>query len=1077
MYLETNMSNNTSKPIENPFVNTMVKAGAGAGKTYGLIHKIVELVYHYSSENKGALPRFVVTTFTRKATQEVRERLLKKALEIQQTDPEFGDIFLKFLKSTSFLLVSTIHGVLNVFLRQYGALIGLDPDFKVQEFSEKQFHQLLHDLLVQNSEFKELVKKFGWRRIKMFLLEHHQAYILNPEIHPVNKDWFYHQWEEQFKEVQLLSQDLIPTISELLSKSKSQTLRSFYDCLLQLQKITSPMTSNEFSKVQWEKFNQIKEIAKMIPRKMGAMSNWEESAKESRSQLVKLIDEVSEDRWRNREDFEVHLLEQQKLSQLGIVFSQEWFKRKITNSEIELADLELLTLLILRRFPEETKAFTESWNYWFIDEYQDTSPIQVEILNNLIGACPHYVVGDPQQSIYFFRGARSKVFHDKLKLFADNSAKIEEKKINRRSQTPTLLFINELMDKVNPHQFVPMESISENYSKELLVGHFYRIDEDNEKQHLLQVSQAVKTLINKGVSPDEIALLCRENSQLQKLFSHFKKQSIPAQILSQGQFTEDRAVRDALSLWKFLVNPYDDINLMELLRSFAFNVSEEILFTAAQEKRGALWISLSQYINDSEPTLIQLHKALNSLANRGHFQVWRDLLLNSKLFDECTAVDLSGRKEGNLWKLINIIYQGIHSGELNYADPLHLELNSESNTNNEAQSIRESHQVQLLTIHGSKGLEFSHVFLPFINHTQKKDGASFWSIDLNHRFWSISMVDESDMSTQTSLFAKRNAEEMHSLLLEESERLFYVAVTRAKKSLHFFAPQNEKDQSNSGWAQYLNPFLNREPGLYLSSSGDYEFKIHSEVLAEDHKEENFAEVPFIESTYSSKTSIAITKSDSLKGISIDSNKSNLSSPTKDSFILANSMDQSIDQKRSYTITELLSLSTQQPISTNSSISVPNWDFSAVKKGVKTHRQLECFYATKQNSILTRELTLYLEQIDIPLLDIMTNGFSEWPFVVQEKRNVVEGQIDLWGRDSNGQLWIVDYKTGSSANFEKAFLQMYFYAWGLLRTKQMSESENVTLAVCYPFSQQTHQRVVAPVEILQKVNQIFQNINV
>lgn len=155
------MSNNTSKPIENPFVNTMVKAGAGAGKTYGLIHKIVELVYHYSSENKGALPRFVVTTFTRKATQEVRERLLKKALEIQQTDPEFGDIFLKFLKSTSFLLVSTIHGVLNVFLRQYGALIGLDPDFKVQEFSEKQFHQLLHDLLVQNSEFKELIKKFS----------------------------------------------------------------------------------------------------------------------------------------------------------------------------------------------------------------------------------------------------------------------------------------------------------------------------------------------------------------------------------------------------------------------------------------------------------------------------------------------------------------------------------------------------------------------------------------------------------------------------------------------------------------------------------------------------------------------------------------------------------------------------------------------------------------------------------------------------------------------------------------------------------------------------------------------------
>src|SRR5689334_3486826 len=99
--------------------DTMVRAGAGAGKTTGLVNKVIEVYRQFHAHGQTG-PRIVLTTFTRKATQELKERLILRAVSEKDAD------LLQFVSDSSRLHISTIHGLLNIFLKQVGHLAGLD---------------------------------------------------------------------------------------------------------------------------------------------------------------------------------------------------------------------------------------------------------------------------------------------------------------------------------------------------------------------------------------------------------------------------------------------------------------------------------------------------------------------------------------------------------------------------------------------------------------------------------------------------------------------------------------------------------------------------------------------------------------------------------------------------------------------------------------------------------------------------------------------------------------------------------------------------------------------------------------
>jgi ATP-dependent helicase/nuclease subunit A len=89
----------------------------------------------------------------------------------------------------------------------------------------------------------------------------------------------------------------------------------------------------------------------------------------------------------------------------------------------------------------------------------------------------------------------------------------------------------------------------------------------------------------------------------------------------------------------------------------------------------------------------------------------------------------------------------------------------------------------------------------------------------------------------------------------------------------------------------------------------------------------------------------------------------------------------------------------------------------------------------------------------PLLQLIRDGAAEWGYAAREGRAIVEGQIDLWGRDEGGTLWIVDYKSGSPERRALAQAQLSLYALGLRRAGELREGERARLAAVYPFSGQ------------------------
>ena len=144
--------------------NQLFKSGAGAGKTTTLIRMIEERAFEFKAQS-GRFPHFVVTTFTRKATQEIRERLLSKALE--RGDQEF----LEFANSSQQVLISTIHGILSAFLNRYGHRFGLDPSLKIIDVrSERKLEYLVvKELMRKNEEVVELIETFGLKRFVQML--------------------------------------------------------------------------------------------------------------------------------------------------------------------------------------------------------------------------------------------------------------------------------------------------------------------------------------------------------------------------------------------------------------------------------------------------------------------------------------------------------------------------------------------------------------------------------------------------------------------------------------------------------------------------------------------------------------------------------------------------------------------------------------------------------------------------------------------------------------------------------------------------------------------------------------------
>lgn len=990
--------------------NEILRAGAGAGKTT----KLTETFLGFASQFKldhGKFPRIVVTTFTRKATQELKERLLNKSLELGRDD------LFHYVSSKSQVQISTIHGVLSVFLARYGASIGLTPDYKIMAESEirKGARKIIRKYLLENPNLQELLEEYDFPVLENALLTYFGESVNFTSMQFIPELELEIETERVLSDISGKLQRVCTAISHETTNDKWQ---EYTQSLLNFSwKMKSESWMDFFSRLEnfWEF------TSKPAYRKASApfSASLNEELEELRERIDKLIEEP-----RYRPSFwQKHQRNCELFNELAQNFCRDFLATKLEKGFLSMSDLETLASKIIRDTPEAAQQFSQEWDYWMVDEYQDTSPAQVELLRHLIGTKPVFIVGDPQQSIYLFRGARAEVFNEKVSEIQANNGVFNTKLINYRSTPEVLDFFNYYFTRLSK-DFAAMTPNpdkkrvgNQNPVVQILLSE--TTDADPISQEILNTVFRVQELLADGVSPEQICVLGRTHKTLEDIAKVAQDFGVPLQLHSGSGFYERREVLDALAILKFLVNPHDNANFVSLLRSPWLVISDSELMEYCHSSRHSYWKEAQKDIESKDEIhpLKLLRTLLKMSEKQGLTATLKKALKDLGLFDYSSRIDSSGRREANLWKVVALLSEEERRPGFNFLDFLDSSLETlsadEGGEDADATPVIEPKRVNFMTVHASKGLQFDQVIVPGMGQDPRASHAPVLSIHEKTGLWSLKVRIEETQSMASSVLADQITEELRTRESAEFLRVLYVALTRAKSGVTLLW---DKKIGKKSWAA-LCP-LNIEEGF--------------------HQEDTFSYLVRVGNNVPQKMDEQLLSKKELRPIW--------------------QATEAVSRPKYISVTELAA----QEVATSSGGTRRLNNLSAglnrAQQGTNAHRMFEALKYTTYEELLEigdedlkKPLQFIAQTTQLPLLSIIEKGYVEWGFVLQNGNTFVQGQIDLWGI-VDGELWVVDYKTGSQKYSDVALKQLKIYAWALGKLNYLDGVTRLKVAVVYPLDE-------------------------
>jgi DNA helicase-2/ATP-dependent DNA helicase PcrA len=429
------------------------------------------------------------------------------------------------------------------------------------------------------------------------------------------------------------------------------------------------------------------------------------------------------------------------------------YQRRLLNSNaVDFDDLLMLTVEVLERFPEARTRWQKAFRYVLVDEYQDTNHAQYRLLQLLAGEHKNvFAVGDPDQSIYAFRGADIRNILEFERDFG--GAKLIALEQNYRSSNSILRAANAVIGHNR-------ERKPKNLWSELGEGEPVRVVEvEDEHAEARFVAGEVAVLIDEGYAGSEIAVFYRTNAQSRVLEDVLVRQEIPYQVIGGPKFYERAEIKDAIAYLQVIDNAFDAVSLSRIAnrpRRGIGDASLARLRTFADSQGISLWEALERPeeagCGGAPRKAIERFRTLMQSSMAGALEltvpeVLERVLERSGYLEALEAertVEAQGRME-NLLELVGVAreYQE-RSEEPTLSEFLQqLSLYSDQDDLSEERSL-----VTLMTLHNAKGLEFRVVFL---------------------------------IGMEEGVFP--HARSLEEQGLEEERRLAYVGLTRAKERL------------------------------------------------------------------------------------------------------------------------------------------------------------------------------------------------------------------------------------------------------------------------------------------------------
>ena len=449
-----------------------------------------------------------------------------------------------------------------------------------------------------------------------------------------------------------------------------------------------------------------------------------------------------------------------KLNEMAMVY-RTYQNRLFTSGSMDFDDLLFNTHILLRDFPETLNKYQNKFKYILVDEYQDTNQVQYMIIKRLAAMNENIcVVGDDAQSIYAFRGANIQNILNFKNDYPDFcTVKLEQ---NYRS-TQTIVNAANSVIKYNKNQ-IKKTVFSKNGVGEIIK--VCKTMSDNEEGQI--VGQSIfETRMNNQCFYNEFAILYRTNAQSRSLEEALRRRNIPYKIYGGLSFYQRKEVKDLLAYFRLLINPNDEESLKRIInypaRGIGANTIQKLI-VCSRTNKVSIWECIENpfyhtRIGVNNGTLQKL-KTFALMMNSFKVQLQDDAFKLAESIAKSSTLlkDLDKDKtpEGvsryeNVQELLNAIKEFVEKNK-KVGEPYTLDYFMQDValiTDQDNEDKDNFNKVTMMTIHAAKGLEFQYVY--------------------------IVGLEENLFPSQLAVHSREE--------LEEERRLFYVALTRAKKKI------------------------------------------------------------------------------------------------------------------------------------------------------------------------------------------------------------------------------------------------------------------------------------------------------
>lgn len=685
-------------------VNLM--AGAGTGKTRVLTNRFINIV-----KNKVKPLRVLAITFTKKAAEEMRARI-SKDLVLNRIDYEDRD-----------LNIMTIHSFALEIVESYSYILGINPKFNILDDGESAY--LLEEAV------KESLNEIEDEKFKDYLLD-----FKTSPFEEVNN---FISLYRDFKNNNLDFDDIL---KKSLNFDKSEKT---FQYLIELLDEYRQVSGKKFKGFYDDNIENLKNIVSFDGEVLNEIEENLGTSKKHNEKILEIRDLIQE----LKKDLEVENKDYYKV----IIKILKEIDRIYKESKEEIRGLDYDDIIsychILLKNPLIKSELIEKYSYILVDEYQDTNEIQNDIIR-VFSSSNIFIVGDPKQSIYAFRGTDLSSYFS----FSENIEKSLIMNKNYRSDGAIIDFINEkFKDLIGSYD--KMESSHKDGGGVYL----YNTPEYAELPDL------VKDLLKKYDAKD-IAILSRSNAQIDEIGKILSESEIK---FNKGERRLDeievlRLIRNILSA---IYSPKDFLNFLSLFNSNLLDFDFKDLIEI-----------LNQGIDNSEDLLAfkstdkNIKEFLNFIKDTREKSYY---LMLDEVIEEIMNYFYG------LGTLREIDWEYIY----NFKDLARdfVENNSKDYRSFERQISSMTFEdlgdgINLLTIHKSKGLEFDGLIISHMDKGKKYGKTNRILVDKD-----LGLGINSDFSNYSY---KEISNKLREIDEEEEIRVLYVAMTRAKKELVLF---------------------------------------------------------------------------------------------------------------------------------------------------------------------------------------------------------------------------------------------------------------------------------------------------